>query len=121
MPLNPGAKGQLAAVGVLIPGMGGVKADESGMTYYTDGGVTPHADSVAAANALPKQPGMLDEDVKFLVLSMVAGNTYAQAKAALLAQLQPASLQPSDACFAAYQALVTARAALYPATPYYCS
>jgi hypothetical protein len=105
---------------MFIPSGLGQLIPEGGVLSYPGGGSdAPVADLVAADAALPKMAGLLDDDVKYLVLSMVAGNTYAQAKAALLAISLPQKQQPSDAAFAGWQAEVTRRAAMNP--PYYGS
>jgi hypothetical protein len=77
----------------------GAKTVVNGVNSYWDGGAEPATAVAADAAALPGPGGHTDGQVRFLVLSMVCGNTYAQAQAALDATLQP-SQQPSAAAYA---------------------
>jgi hypothetical protein len=94
----------------------GAKTVQGGVNSYGDGGAEPASAVAADAAALPGPDGLTDGHVRFLVLSMVAGNTYPQAQAALNATLQ-LNQQPSAAAYAGWQAEVTRRAASNP--PYY--
>lgn len=71
---------------------------------------------IAADAALPAQGGLGDEDARFLEAWMRSGLTWAQATAKLLAGL-PLKLQPTAASLAAWQATITARAALPAYSP----
>jgi hypothetical protein len=84
-----------------------------------DGGTTTAAALITADQALPAEAGLNDDDVKFLVLAVKGGQTYAQATAALIAG-QPQKLQPGAAALAAWQAEVTRRAAMVN-PPYYAT
>jgi hypothetical protein len=84
-----------------------------------DGGTTGVAVLIAADVALPAEGGLTDDEVRYLVLGVKGGLTYAQAQTALLAG-RPQKLQPSAAALAAWQAEVTRRAAMVN-PPYYAT
>lgn len=82
-----------------------------------DGGCPPVADLQAADAVLPSESGLTDQEVRFLYDRRVAGRTWAQAKADLLANGQPTKLHPTDAVMEAWKAEIERRVAVAPYYP----
>jgi len=107
----------MAQAAEVVPRLGG-GVPQGQVLVAGDGGQASAAALVTAAAAVPGPSGLTDDQVRYLTRSMIAGNTYAHAKTALNATLQPTQ-QPTDAAYAGWQATVTARAAMNP--PYYAA
>lgn len=115
-----GLKVVTAGVGTAILEMGEALNVQGGQISYpavagaqaTDGGAAPVSDLQAAQAATPNQVGIAQADEDFLGRAMQnRGLTWAQAVAALWPASMPSYLTPSAAVLAAWQPIVTARAA----------
>jgi len=95
--------------------MGGI-IPQGGVRSVADGGALSAADTSSAQNNLPNQLGITAADETQLGQLMQSGLTWAQATAVAFPASTPSFLTPSAATLAAWQPVITARAA----AGYYC-